>query len=51
MWDGLIGWLPKGLPAADDRGWVFGWRWEMGIMAEGGGPGCEISAVQAFGEN
>ena len=58
MWDGLIGWLPKGLPAADDRGWVFGWRWEMGIMAEGCTPGNGIWAfaygdlkIQAFREN
>ncbi len=37
---------------------LCGWRWDMGILAEGGAPGCEISAfaygnlkIQAFGEN
>ncbi len=37
---------------------LLGWRWEMGILAEGGGPGYGISAfaygdlkIQAFREN
>ncbi len=28
---------------------LLGWRWEMGILAEGGAPGCEISAF-AYGD-
>ncbi len=37
---------------------LWGWRWEMGILAEGGAPGCGILAfaygdlkIQAFCEN
>ncbi len=62
----LVRGLPKGPPAADDRGWVFVWRlrrfWvgvgTWGILAEGGAPGYGISAfaygdlkIQAFCEN
>ena len=65
IWDGLIGGLPKDPPAADDNYWcclgvcdAWAWRWEMGILAEGGGPGYGILAfaygdlkIQAFCEN
>jgi hypothetical protein len=53
---GLIGVLPKGPPAADDMHWccvgvcdAWRWSWKMGILAECGAPGYEISAF-AYGD-
>ncbi len=63
--DDAVG-LPKGPASQDDMckvngpasATLLGWRWEMGIWAEGGAPCYEIAAfaygdlkIQAFGEN